>query len=133
MRQVTPFTVFSLSLPVTLCIYLTLHTFRIRFTNYSSNILTSINPQCNQLTSALLALPYQLSIHQKPFEGETQEDKAIHSSDYFLLCLLCTMLILMKILISYTSFDGSRSLSTTAEAEERLVVISVADGSFLYP
>lgn len=133
MRQITSFRVFSLSLPITVHIYLTLYTFRIRFTNCSRDILTSINPQCNQLTSALLALPHQLSIHQKPFEAKTQEDKAICSSDYLLLCLLRTMLILMKIFISCPSFDGSQSLSATPEAEDRHVVISVTDSSFLRP
>lgn len=47
-------------------------------------MLTPINPQCNQLTSAFLSLPYHLNTHQKPFEAKAQEDETIHSSDYLL-------------------------------------------------
>lgn len=74
----------SLSRPIILCIYLTLHTFRIRFLSSNRDVLTPINPQCNQLTSAFLSLPYHLNTHQKPFEAKAQEDETIHSSDYLL-------------------------------------------------
>lgn len=122
----------SLSRPIILCIYLTLHTFRIRFLSSNRVVLTPINPQCNQLTSAFLSLPYHLNTHQKPFEAKAQEGETIHSSDYLLPYVLHPVLILMKILISYPNFDESRPC-TTPEAKDGSVVVSIADSSFLHP